>query len=174
LVRRFGGLVWATARSFRLSVPDIEDVSQTIWLLLSGHIHRLRDPHALPGWLVTTTRRESLRISQRRRLESRELGYEQVDVPDKLAPQPDENVLREELRRHIRRSFEQLPEQCQRLLAMLAVDPPASYQAIAAALDMPTGSIGPTRSRCLDRLRRIARLSGTNGDSATLPSGEEI
>jgi RNA polymerase sigma factor (sigma-70 family) len=173
LVRRFGGLVWGTARSFRLSQQDIEDVSQTTWLLLAGHIHRLREPEALPGWLVTTTRRESIRVGQRRRVEIREFEYEQPDLPDRTLAQPDEGLLREELREHVRRSLEKLPEPCQRLLAMLATDPPMSYRAVGLALDMPTGSIGPTRARCLERLRRIARLPGTNGAGGSLRGAEE-
>jgi RNA polymerase sigma factor (sigma-70 family) len=175
LVRRFGSLVWAVARSFRLSQHDAEDVSQTVWLLLASHIGRLRDPEALPGWLATATRRESLRVARRRQTEDvmSDAPGSLEEPPDQLFPQPEEVVLRAELRREVRAAFARLSQRCRALLSLLAVDPPATYRTIALALDMPMGSIGPIRARCLDTLRRLTRLPDTSAKPPVLGSGEE-
>lgn len=157
LVRRFARLVLSTARSFRLSPEEMEDVSQTTWLLLALNIRTLRDPEAISGWLVTTARRESLRLLRYRHREQA-VDNEDLDVRDRNSPDVDEEVLREELRGQVRRAFGLLSEQCQRLLRMLMDDPPKSYHEIHAELGMPLGSIGPIRARCLEKLRRLAGL----------------
>jgi RNA polymerase sigma factor (sigma-70 family) len=156
LVRRYARLVLSTARLFRLTAEEAEDVSQTTWLLLATNIRSLREPEAVSGWLVTTARRESLRLLRQRRREQPGDGTE--DVQDRNSAPVDEEVLRQEQRDQIRRGFARLTEQCQRLLRMLAADPPSSYQDITVALDMPPGSIGPKRRRCLEKLRREAGL----------------
>jgi RNA polymerase sigma factor (sigma-70 family) len=158
LVRRYGGLVLATARSLRLPTPEAEDISQLTWLSLAMHIRTLRDPLAIGGWLVTTARREGLRLLQHRSHEYA-VGEEHLDVENRVLPAVDEEMLRAELRAQIRSSFARLPERCQQLLRLLARDPPASYGEVSAALSMPLGSIGPVRARCLEQLRRSPGLS---------------
>jgi RNA polymerase sigma factor (sigma-70 family) len=157
LVRRFARLVLSTARSFRLSPEEMEDVSQTTWLLLALHVRTLRDPEAVSGWLVTTAKRESLRLLRHRHREQ-PVDSDDLDVQDRASPGVDEEVLREELRGQVRRAFALLSDQCQRLLRMLMADPPRSYHDVRESLGMPLGSIGPVRARCLDRLRRLAGL----------------
>jgi RNA polymerase sigma factor (sigma-70 family) len=156
LVRRFGGLVWATARSFRLGHQDIEDVSQTVWLSLALHLRQLREAAALPGWLVTATRRECVRVVNRTRREGPSAGEpREGDLPDLVSAQPEESVLREERRREVRAAFDRLGFRCRQLLSLLVLDPPPTYAVVSQALEMPLGSVGPTRQRCLEQLRKF-------------------
>lgn len=158
LVARYTNLLWSVARAHRLGDADSGDVVQTTWLRLVEHLGRIEDPERLPGWLVTTARRECLRILARA---GREVlgGIDDAasDVVDIRAPALDTRLLTEERDAALWRCFEQLSPPCQRLLRVLmAADPPA-YAQVSAALDMPIGSIGPTRMRCLDHLRRVTR-----------------
>ncbi len=151
LVERFQGLVWATARSFRLSRADAADVAQTTWLRLVENLDRIRDPERLGAWLATTARREALRHL---RLQGRELSTDESDVFESPADDPLEvALLTEERDTALWRAFSQLSERCQTLLRLLVSEDEPSYEAISSALDMPIGAIGPTRMRCLDKLR---------------------
>jgi RNA polymerase sigma factor (sigma-70 family) len=155
LVRRFQPLVWASVRRIRMPVEDAEDASQLTWLLLASNLHKLRDPEAIAGWLATTARREALRLANRR--VEPPLSEEALQRPG-ADPAVDAALLREELRAQVRQAWQTLDRRCQQLLAMLAADPPATYGAIGRALDLPLGSVGPTRTRCLDRLRKASGL----------------
>src|SRR5262245_56873863 len=151
LVERFQGLVWATARSFRLSRADAADVAQTTWLRLVENLDRIREPEHLGGWLATTARREALRHI---RLHCRELSSDETDVFESPVDDPLEvALLTEERDTALWRAFAQLSERCQMLLRLLVSEDEPSYETIGAALDMPIGAIGPTRMRCLDKLR---------------------
>lgn len=151
LVARFGGLVWAVARSHRLSNADAADVVQTTWLKLVQYLGDLRNPAAVGGWLATTARRECVRVLN--------AAKQQVpcgdDLLDRATDEPplDADLLREERDALLWRAVAGLRPEDQALVRMLAADPPPSYSEIGAALGMPTGSIGPTRARCLQRLR---------------------
>lgn len=154
LVDRFAPLVWSVARGFRLDAVAAADVSQTVWLRLVEHLGRLREPEALAGWLTTTTRNECLRVVRR---EGRELPSDDTfglaDRPSP-APGPEELLVLDERRGQVWRALATLSPRCQALLRTLAVAPDASYAEVSAALDMPIGSIGPTRSRCFGHLRK--------------------
>lgn len=154
LVERHTPLLWAVARSFRLDTADAADAVQTTWLRLLEHIDRITEPEHVAAWLATTTRRECLRQLRRA---GREQPVELVslDVIDLGTAPLDAGLLREERDAELWRAVEALPERCRALLRVLMADPPPAYDVVAAALDMPVGSIGPTRSRCLDRLRRV-------------------
>jgi RNA polymerase sigma factor (sigma-70 family) len=163
LVERFQGLVWATARSFRLSRADAADVAQTTWLRLVENLDRIREPERLAGWLATTARREALRHL---RLHGRELASDEADLFESPVDDPLEvALLAEERDTALWRAFAQLSERCQTLLRLLVSEDEPSYEAIGAALDMPIGAIGPTRMRCLDKLRSFVTV-----DSA-IPGG---
>lgn len=159
LVDQFGGMVWAVARAHRLREADAADVSQTTWLRLLEHLCELKDPARVGAWLATTARRECLRVlreSERRLLYGDALPQrESPDMP------PDETVLLSERDAALHRSFERLRPSDQALLRLLMADPRPPYEEIAAALDMPIGSIGPTRQRALERLRRELAVQGT-------------
>ncbi|HWB71199.1 MAG TPA: sigma-70 family RNA polymerase sigma factor [Egibacteraceae bacterium] len=153
LVERFNGLVWSVARGHRLSSTDAADVVQTTWLRLVEHLDRLRQPQQVGAWLATTARRESLRVL---RLATREQPRdEQVEfAADAPEDSPELVALAHERSALLWRSLEELSPRCRRLLRVLMADPAPSYEEVSAALDMPVGSIGPTRGRCLDCLRR--------------------
>src|SRR5580693_9818469 len=153
LVERYSPLVWSICVRYQLSRPDIDDVGQSVWLLLVEQIGRLREPAALPGWLATTTNRECQRVLRADRLVMPE---DPAWLPDDAAEVAtvEAEVLAAELNAALRAAVLDLPPRCQRLLSMLASDPPHSYAEISAALGIPVGSIGPQRARCLERLRR--------------------
>ncbi len=156
LIERHLGLVWAVPRSMGLARTDAADVVQTVWLRLVEHLDRLREPDRLASWLVTTARRETLRAL---RVGGRELLVEPPDLPEEpLAPLPPNDpalaVEADEELHELLVTIESLPERCRLLLRTLAAAPSATYAEIAAALDMPIGSIGPTRERCRQRLLR--------------------
>ena len=158
LVERFSGLVWSVARAHGLSEADAADVAQTAWLRLVEHLHRIRDAQRVGAWLAATTRHEALRVL---RVAGRQLPVGddvELETSDPVQVTPESLALASEQRRILWHAFAALPPSCQRLLRVLMADPPPSYQEAAAALDMPIGSIGPTRGRCLDRLRRLADL----------------
>lgn len=167
LVERYTNLVWSVARSYRLSSADAADVVQTTWMRLVENLGSVHDPERLPGWLATTARRECLKVLRRG---GRELvgvlDDTAYDVVDELAPALDASLLEHERDAALWACFGQLTERCQRLLRVLmATDPPA-YAQVSEAMGMPIGSIGPTRMRCLDRLREITSAAGYDFTSA--------
>jgi RNA polymerase sigma factor (sigma-70 family) len=154
LVERYAPLIWRICGRHRLGA-DAEDISQSVWLRLVGQLDKIRDPAALPGWLATTTRRECLRV----------LGAAQgpladgyvVDaeaIPDEQARTAEEELLVAERHAALREAFRDLPPGERQLILLLIEDPPVPYAQISARLGIPVGSIGPTRRRCLDKLRR--------------------
>jgi len=160
LVDRFGGLVWGVARRHRLSSSDAADVSQTTWLRLVEHIDRIEDPERVGGWLATTARHEALRVL---RITNRELPSMDESTIDALAAGDeavDADLLTRERSRLMLELIAMLPVRCQLLLTVLHDESRLSYVDIGQALDMPIGSIGPTRARCLEHLRRLAESRG--------------
>lgn len=160
IVERYAPLIWSICRRHRLGDADAEDVAQSVWLGLVDHVDNLRDPAALPGWLATTTRRECLRVLRAVRL-PQATGMDADNVADAQATVAEEELILAERHAALREALADLPPAHRRLMALLTMDCPPSYAEISTILDIPVGSIGPTRSRCLARLRRhpaIARL----------------
>src|SRR5262245_22124014 len=162
VVERFSGLVWSIARGYRLDAADAADVFQTTWLRLAEHLDRIANPERVGAWLATTARRESLRISRtsHRTVPADEttlvsLGHVDHESPEQVVLDAEEAMLDSERARLLWRAFRDVSARCQQLLRVLMATPPPSYAEVAAALDMPVGSIGPSRARCLDRLRRL-------------------
>ena len=154
LVERYAPLIWSICRRYWLSGADADDVGQTVWLHLVDQLDRLRDPAALAGWLATTTRRECLhvrRAAQRLQASGQVLDVE--DIPDEHARIAEEELLTAERHAALREALTQLPPRCQQLMALLLQDPPLPYAQISATLGIPVGSIGPSRARCLNKLR---------------------
>lgn len=151
LVERFNRLVWAVARSFEMPASDTADLSQTVWLRLVEHMDQIKEPERLGSWLATTTRREGIKLLRKRSLEIPDEHREEQS--DQGMDGPEEHALVADEYAQLRDALAKLPERCRRLLRVIAASDEANYSEVAAALDMPVGSIGPTRSRCLERLR---------------------
>jgi RNA polymerase sigma factor (sigma-70 family) len=155
IVTEYSGLVWSVARAHRLSAADAADVFQATWLRLVEHLSRIRDGSRLGAWLATTARREALMLLRR---SGRDVP---IDFADNLGDSPDEaagleeHLISNEERRRLRRAFIRLSANCQRLLRVVFADPPPRYAEVSAALDIPVGSIGPTRARCLSSLQSM-------------------
>ena len=171
IVERYAPLVWSICRRYRLPGADAGDASQAVWLHLVDQLDKIRDPAALPGWLATTTRRECgrlLRAAQRTQPSGCVLDAE--DIPDERAVLADDELLRAERHAALREALADLPPPCQQLIALLIEYPPLPYAQISAMLGIPVGSIGPSRSRCLAKLRRhpvIAALTNAEPASVT-------
>jgi RNA polymerase sigma factor (sigma-70 family) len=160
LVDGFSGLVWSVVRGHGLYGAEAADISQTVWLRFVEHLHRLRQPERAGAWLATTARHECLRVLRRR---GRSIAV--ADVPEQLDGATDADpgalVLAAEDHELLIAALAELSSPCQTLLRLLIADPPLSYDEISGVLDMPKGSIGPTRQRCLSRLRAaMTTLSG--------------
>jgi RNA polymerase sigma factor (sigma-70 family) len=160
IVEEFDGMLSAVARSHRLRHADVADVTQTTWLRLAENLDRLREPSRVGAWLAMTTRRECLRVL---RASARELIDEQPPEPAHTdIPPIDGQLLEAERNAALWSAFGRLPARDQALLRMVFANPQPSYEQIGTTLGMPIGSIGPTRARALDRLRReFERSEGT-------------
>ena len=170
LVERYAPLIWSICRRHRLGGADADDVGQSVWLQLVEHLGTLRDPAALPGWLATTTRRECGRVLRTAHGPHAARYTPNVeDIADEQTGTAEQELLAAERNAALREAFLQLPPCDQQLIALLIQDPPVPYAEISARLGIPVGSIGPTRGRCLDRLRRhpaIAALITAETESA--------
>ena len=164
LVVRFDRVLRGVARSFRLSSWDADDVIQTTWLQFMEHGRALREPEALSGWLMTTARRQSLRVLQRH-VRERLMDDPTCDTAGDHA-EPGRELLAAERREALRGALGELPGRQRDLMRLLVANPNVSYEAVSRQLAMPVGSIGPTRARSLDRLRRSTRLRALQAASA--------
>jgi RNA polymerase sigma factor (sigma-70 family) len=154
LTERYTNLLWSVARGLGLNRPDAADVVQTTWLRLVERLDTLREPDRLGSWLATTVRRESLATLRRGARVRVGLVEEAHEIPASTEPL-DEMLVREERDAALWVAFSGLAPRCQSLLRVLMADPPPSYGEVSAAMGMPVGSIGPTRQRCLNLLRKI-------------------
>jgi len=155
LVERFAPLIWSICGRYSLGRTDANDVGQCVWLRLVDHLEAIHDPAALPGWLATTTQRECIRALRAARHQQplwHELDFE--NIPDEQIETAEHELLRAERHAALREAFYRLPPPYQRLIALLLEDPPLPYAEISARLGIPVGSIGPTRARCVEKLRR--------------------
>ena len=163
LVDRFSSTVWAIARGHRMNSADAADVFQTTWLRLLENLDRIQQPERVGAWLATTARRECLRVL---RMSGRQVpNGEDFDVlPDQgtMSRSHDSDLVATERKDIVNNLVEQLPQRSQLLLRMLSADSPLSYVEISDALSMPVGSIGPTRARALEQLRKVAVRAGVD------------
>jgi RNA polymerase sigma factor (sigma-70 family) len=158
LVARYSGLVWSVARAHRLGDADAADVFQTTWLRLVEHLGEIRNPDGVGAWLAATARHECLRVL---RIGQRHVLTDGFDLPEDSAETAlDARLLTGERDAAVWRAFSALSERCRRLLRLLGADPVPSYEEVGAALEMPIGSIGPTRGRCLGQLREHLATAG--------------
>jgi RNA polymerase sigma factor (sigma-70 family) len=153
LVARYTPLLGNVLRRFGLAAVETQDVAQAVWLRLVEQLGSLREPRALPMWLITTAKREALRcVSDWQR----SVPYDPLDpswLPSSEGAEPDEELLRAERHEVLLAGLAELPARQRELLLLFVVDPPLSYAQISERAGIPPGSIGPTRARALDRLR---------------------
>jgi RNA polymerase sigma factor (sigma-70 family) len=155
LVDLNGAVVWAAARAYSSNITDAEDVCQATWLLLAENLDRLRTPEALTGWLVTTARRESIRLVRARHREAPSgLDSAVLDVGES-AEDPESKAVQSMITARMWQAFAGLSHQCQQLLRVIAVAPEASYAQVSEALGIARGTIGPKKNRCLTALRKL-------------------
>jgi len=167
LVDRHAPLIWSICRRYRLDAADAQDVAQTVWLRLIDQLDKIRDPAAIAGWLATTTRREccrAMRAARRPQATWPELDAE--TIPDVQARTAEQELLAAERHAALREALAQLTPRERQLMAVLTADPPVSYAEISARLGIPVGSIGPTRGRCLDKLRRYPAIAALRNAEA--------
>jgi RNA polymerase sigma factor (sigma-70 family) len=168
LIERFTSRVRAVTRAYRLNAHDADDVMQTTWLRLLERIDGIREPAAVGAWIETTARRESLRVLRVARREWPTDSDQLLDAPvdavaeRRLVAAQDRAAYDQALTR-LPEALTRLPQSQQRLLSMLLSDPAPSYAEISRRLDMPIGSIGPIRARCIARLRRDPELARAIG-----------
>ena len=142
-------VLWHTARAQGASDGLAQDAVQTAWLRLVENSGRIKDPQAVMGWLIVTVRREAWRIQKP---QGREVKDVDEGLPDQL-PDPSVLAVRQEGHRVLWRHFQALSPKCQALLRVIAFADRPDYAAVSESLKMPVGSIGPTRGRCLAKLR---------------------
>lgn len=159
LVGQYSRLIWSITTNFKLGESDAADVVQTTWMRLIEHIDRIEQPARIGSWLASTARNECLRyVAARKRIVLVDENDE-FDGADQRGSEVDEGLLARERARDVREAMARLPPQWQRLMELLMADPPASYAEISDQLGLPIGSIGPTRGRCLAKLRVLLEAS---------------
>jgi RNA polymerase sigma factor (sigma-70 family) len=156
LVALLTPILWHTVRAQNVSRDSAEDVLQGAWLALVRNADRIGDPRAVLAWLIVTVRREAWRVARiDQRIEPQDFEADDVVAPSELGPET--TLVREAGHGRLWEHVSALPERCRQLLRVIAFADRPDYAAVAAALGMPVGSIGPTRGRCLAKLR--AQLS---------------
>jgi len=160
LVDRYAPLVRSICRKYQLGRTDADDVAQSVWLHLVDHLDHIRNAAALPGWLATTTRRECWRVMRTSGTPQKIIFEPNADRRrHEQCGAPDQRLLEAERHAAVREAVTHLPREGQALIAMLIADPPLPYAEISAKLGLPIGSIGPTRSRYLDKIRRYPAIA---------------
>jgi RNA polymerase sigma factor (sigma-70 family) len=157
LVDKYLPLVVSVTRRYRLASEDAADVNQTVWLRLVEHLDEIREPRALPGWILTTTKNEALRLLKTR---GRSVAVDPLGggLEAGESAELDEDLLLQERQLALREGLAELKPRHRELMLLLMTEPPLSYDDISERLGMPKGSIGPTRARCLSELRRTRAL----------------
>lgn len=170
IVDRYTPLLASVIRRYRLTTAEGQDAAQTVWLRLVEHLGSLREPRALPMWIITTAKRECMRcVSDQRRvvpLDPQDPSW--LATPDDA--DPEEGLVRAERHEALLAGLAELPAGQRALLLLLMVDPPLSYEAISQRTGIAPGGIGPTRGRALERLRQTAALTHYLADRASMPA----
>jgi RNA polymerase sigma factor (sigma-70 family) len=162
LITRYQRLIYSIPLKSRLSHDDAADIFQTVCLKLYEKLASLRDHEKLSSWIITTTTRECWRLANRQRKEKPGNEAESEEAEEKLqqlasaSPLIDEQRILLEQQHAVRQAVGALPERCKDLVTLLFYRPEeASYTEIARQMNMPVASIGPTRARCLEKLKKL-------------------
>jgi RNA polymerase sigma factor (sigma-70 family) len=165
LVRLMTPLLWHVVRAYGLDRALAEDVVQTTWLTLVRRHESISEPQAVSGWLTMVARREAWRVGKlQRRADPTEAESLEPHLPAQESA--EQTAATDEQSRRLWRAVAQLNERCQRLLRIVAFDERPDYARIAQDMAMPIGSIGPTRQRCLGKLRALLQSDGWGGDDS--------
>jgi RNA polymerase sigma factor (sigma-70 family) len=159
IVDQYSKLIWSITVRFKLGESDAADVVQTTWMRLIEYIDRIEKPDRIGSWLAATARNECLRNLAARKRVVLVQDDEEFDASDSHYPEVDEALLAAERAEIVQSALAHLPEQWQQLLELLMADPPIPYAEISDQLGLPIGSIGPTRGRCLAKLRVLLEAS---------------
>jgi RNA polymerase sigma factor (sigma-70 family) len=152
LVRTMSPVLWHVVRATGIDREAAEDVVQNTWLTLVRSGDSVRDAQAITRWLCTAARREAWRVSKAA-VRTRPVEDEVIDARMPVQTSPESEVVTNDERAMLWQALTRLSERCQKLLRIVAWEPRPDYSSVAETLDMPIGSIGPTRRRCLDKLR---------------------
>jgi len=173
IVSRYSPLLVSVIRRFRLSNSEVEDVAQPVWLRTVEQLAKLREPRALPQWIIVTARREALRqVTSGRRAQPRD-PLDPVWLTNAATNvDPDERLIYAERHEALLAGLAELPERQRELILLLVANPPLTYEEIHRRTGIPIGSIGPTRKRALERLRRTGPIAAhRDAAAADAPSG---
>jgi RNA polymerase sigma factor (sigma-70 family) len=160
LINRYRRLIYSVPVRFAFEPADAADVFQAVCLKLLEHLHDIKDDRKISGWLVTTTTRQCLHVKS---LKTRESTNEDAKLDEQTDPGDTLEQLRilTEREQSVREAVEELTPRCRELIGMLYFDNRSpSYDEIGQQMEMPVASIGPTRARCLEKLRTILRRRG--------------
>ena len=160
LIDRYAALIYSIPLKYGLSEPDAADVFQSVCVTLLEKLDRIRAPRGLAAWIITTTRRQALLVARQSSAPNAKLpSADELVDPERL---PEDELLALERQRLVRAAVEQLPANCRKLVEALFSDAAdkVTYQQLAEGLGVPMNSLGPTRLRCLDRLRRLLVAAG--------------
>lgn len=162
LIKRYQRLIYSLPLKARLSQDDAADIFQAVCLKLYEKLEALRDHEKLSSWIITTTTRECWRLANRQRKERPADGWSDEEQDEKLQQLASDSPLIEEQRivleqqQAVRQAVGALPERCKDLLTLLFYkNDELSYTEIARQMAMPVASIGPTRARCLEKLKKL-------------------
>lgn len=164
LVRLMSPVLWHVVRAYRLDAALAEDVVQTTWLTFVRHHESIAEPQAVSGWLTTCARREAWRVIKlHRRADATETETLEAYLP--VHESAEDTASLDDESRRLWEAVAQLNDRCQRLLRVVAFEERPDYVSIASHLAMPVGSIGPTRQRCLGKLRALLEGGGWGGET---------
>ena len=160
LIMRYRRLIFSIPLRFSFNSADASDVFQSVCLTLIEHLRELKDETKVSAWLITTTTRQCIHVRSQK---FREAGGsdEEYEEPRDPSQNQDKVQVQVEEQQTVRDSVDQLPDRCRQLIELLYFDTRSpSYEDVSRTLSMPVASIGPTRARCLDKLRTVLRRRG--------------
>jgi RNA polymerase sigma factor (sigma-70 family) len=168
LIKRYAALIYSVGMRAGLSESEREDLFQDVCLILLDHLSDLRDTARLAGWLISTTKREAWRRQKKRGAKlASELGEGEwamegaASIHAPPASSPEADILALENQQLMREALTRLADRCRHLLTLLyGTEEPPSYAEISEQCNLPVGSIGPTRARCLQQLRKLLLETG--------------
>jgi RNA polymerase sigma factor (sigma-70 family) len=168
LVRRLSPVLWHVVRAHGLDSERAQDVVQTTWLTLVRRHESIAEPQAVAAWLTTTARREAWRVAKAAGRQS-PIADDLLETELPVQPSAESTAVTEDQNARLWACVRELSERCQRLMRIVAFEDRPDYRGLAEDLQMPVGSIGPTRGRCLAKLKAL--LAEAAGSRLETPGG---